>query len=178
MNNQRRLTIKDTITIGVLSGMCAIATSLKIPLGVGAMVHLGTAFMFTAAIVFGGVYAGLSAAIGSAFFDLLMGFSPYTPWSFFIKGIAGLLAGTIAHGLWPQEKSPDSGANRRWLLRAITGCLVAALWTLGGYLLAWWQVTASLAVAFSNIPASLLTSGVGLLVALFLAPRLRKALKR
>ena len=179
MNNKRRLTVKDTITIGVLAGMCAIATSLKIPLGVGAMVHLGTAFMFTVAVIMGGVYAGLSAAIGSAFFDLLMGFSPYTPWSFFIKGIAGLLAGAIAHGLWPQESSSDLvGANRHWLLRAITGCLVAALWTLGGYLLAWWQVTGSLAVAFSNIPASLLTSGVGLLVALFLAPRLRKALKR
>ena len=51
MSDKRRLTIKDTITIGVLAGMCAIATSLKIPLGVGAMVHLGTAFMFTVAIV-------------------------------------------------------------------------------------------------------------------------------
>ena len=178
MNNKRRLTIKDTITIGVLAGMCAIATSLKIPLGVGAMVHLGTAFMFTVAIVQGGVYAGLSAAIGSAFFDLLMGFSPYTPWSFFIKGIAGLLAGTIAHGLWPQEHPHYSDANRRWLLRAVIGCLVAAAWTLGGYMVAWWQVTGSLTVAISNMPASLLTSGVGLPIALLLAPRLRKALNR
>ena len=178
MSDKRRLTIKDTITIGVLAGMCAIATSLKIPLGVGAMVHLGTAFMFTVAIVQGGVYAGLSAAIGSAFFDLLMGFSPYTPWSFFIKGIAGLLAGTIAHGLWPQEHPHYSDANRRWLLRAVIGCLVAAAWTLGGYMVAWWQVTGSLTVAISNMPASLLTSGVGLPIALLLAPRLRKALNR
>lgn len=178
MSDKRRLTIKDTITIGVLAGMCAIATSLKLPLGVGAMVHLGTAFMFTVAIVQGGVYAGLSAAIGSAFFDLLMGFSPYTPWSFFIKGIAGLLAGTIAHGLWPQEHPHYSDANRRWLLRAVIGCLVAAAWTLGGYMVAWWQVTGSLTVAISNMPASLLTSGVGLPIALLLAPRLRKALNR
>ena len=178
MSDKRRLTIKDTITIGVLAGMCAIATSLKIPLGVGAMVHLGTAFMFTVAIVQGGVYAGLSAAIGSAFFDLLMGFSPYTPWSFFIKGIAGLLAGTIAHGLWPQEHRQYSDANRRWLLRAVIGCLVAAAWTLGDYMVAWWQVTGSLTVAISNMPASLLTSGVGLPIALLLAPRLRKALNR
>lgn len=178
MNNKRRLTIKDTVTIGVLAGMCAIATSLKIPLGVGAMVHLGTAFMFTVAIVQGGVYAGLSAAIGSAFFDLLMGFSPYTPWSFFIKGIAGLLAGTIAHGLWPQEHLKYSDASRRWILRAVIGCLVAAAWTLGGYMVAWWQVTGSLTVAISNMPASLLTSGVGLPIALLLAPRLRKALNR
>ena len=178
MSDKRRLTIKDTITIGVLAGMCAIATSLKLPLGVGAMVHLGTAFMFTVAIVQGGVYAGLSAAIGSAFFDLLMGFSPYTPWSFFIKGIAGLLAGIIAHGLWPQEHRQYSDANRRWLLRAVIGCLVAAAWTLGGYVLAWWQVTGSLTVAISNIPASLLTSAAGLPIALLLAPRLRKAMKR
>ena len=178
MNNKRRLTIKDTVTIGVLAGMCAIATSLKIPLGVGAMVHLGTAFMFTVAIVQGGVYAGLSAAIGSAFFDLLMGFSPYTPWSFFIKGIAGLLAGTIAHGLWPQEQLKYADASRRWIFRAVIGCLVAAAWTLGGYMVAWWQVTGSLTVAISNMPASLLTSGVGLPIALLLAPRLLKALKR
>ena len=178
MSDKRRLTIKDTITIGVLAGMCAIATSLKLPLGVGAMVHLGTAFMFTVAIVQGGVYAGLSAAIGSAFFDLLMGFSPYTPWSFFIKGIAGLLAGTIAHGLWPQEHRQYADANRRWLLRAVIGCLVAAAWTLGGYMVAWWQVTGSLTVAISNMPASLLTSGVGWPIALLLAPRLRKALNR
>ena len=91
MNENHRFDIRDTVTIGVLAGMCAIATSIKIPLGIGAMVHLGTAFMFTVAIMFGGVYAGLSAAIGSAFFDLLMGFSPYTPWSFFIKGIAGFI---------------------------------------------------------------------------------------
>lgn len=178
MREKRNFTIKDTVMIGVLAGMCAIATSIKIPLGVGAMVHLGTAFMFTVAIVFGGIYAGLSAAIGSAFFDLLMGFSPYTPWSFFIKGIAGLLVGVIAHGLWPQTTPTGPGKTGHWLLRAIIGCLVAASWTLCGYIFAWWQVTGSLTVAFANIPASLLTSSVGMLVAIFLAPRLQKALRR
>ena len=62
MNERRRLTLQDIVAIGALSSMCAIATAIKIPLGVGAMVHLGTAFLFTVAIAFGGVYAGLSAA--------------------------------------------------------------------------------------------------------------------
>ena len=178
MKKKRGFAIKDTVTIGVLAGMCAIATSIKIPLGVGAMVHLGTAFLFTVAITWGGVYAGLSAAIGSAFFDLLMGFSPYTPWSFVIKGIAGLIAGVIAHGLWPRDDSDSPIAGKRWMFRAVLGCVVGAVWTLGGYIVAWWQVTGSLAVAFANVPASLLTSSVGLIVALFLAPRLQKALNR
>jgi uncharacterized membrane protein len=175
MNRKREFTTRDAVTIGILAAMCAIATSIRIPFGAGAMVHLGTACLFTVAITFGGAYAGLSGAIGSAFFDLLMGFSPYTPWSFLIKGTAGLLAGYVAYGLWP-ESAPASPAKRSWMPRAILGCVLAAVLTLGGYILAWWQVTGSLAVAISNAPGSLLTSGVGLVVALFLSPRLRTAL--
>ena len=93
MNEKRKFTIRDLVTSSVFASLCAIATSIKIPFGVGAMVHLGTAFIFTIGIVFGGVYAGLAGAIGSAFYDLLMGFSPYTLWSFFIKGIAALVSG-------------------------------------------------------------------------------------
>lgn len=178
MKGTRVFDIRDTVTIGVLAGMCAIATSIKIPLGVGAMVHLGTAFMFTVAITFGGVYAGLSAAIGSAFFDLLMGFSPYTPWSFVIKGIAGLIAGVISHGLWPKKNATAPIMTGRWLFRSVIGCIAAAVWTLCGYFVAWWQVSGSLSVASANIPASLLTSAAGLIIALFLAPRLQKALNR
>lgn len=174
MNQHRSLALRDTVTIGVLAAMCAMATSLKIPFGVGAMVHLGTALLFTVAICFGGVYAGLSGAIGSAFFDLLMGFSPYTPWSFIIKGVSGLIAGYVAHGLWPREYDPTAA----WFWRALASCLLAAAWTLAGYIIAWWQVTGSLSVALANSPGSLLTSGVGLVVAMLLAPRLRKALRR
>lgn len=177
MNEKRKFSTRDIVVVGVLAAMCAIATAIKIPFGVGAMVHLGTAFLFTIAITCGGVYAGLSGAIGSAFYDLLMGFSPYTLWSFVIKGMAGLIAGTIATGLWPETiqrvATPD-----KWVLKAAVGCILAAAWTLGGYVVAWWQVTGSLTVAFSNMPSSLLTSGVGLLVALFLSPKLRKVLNR
>ena len=172
MNNKRQLSTRDMVTIGVLGAMCTIATMIKIPFGVGAMVHLGTGFIYTAAIVFGGVYAGLAGAIGSAFFDLLMGFSPYTLWSFVIKGMAGLIAGVIAKGFWPEARS------ERWLLRAVAGCAAAAAWTLGGYIIAWWQVSGSLAVAIGNIPSSLMTSGAGFLVAMGLAPKLRNAFPR
>lgn len=169
---RRRLTTKDIVYSGVLAAMCAIATSLKIPFGVGAMVHLGTASLFTVGICFGGVYAGLAGAIGSAFYDLLMGFSPYTAWSFFIKGIAGFIVGFIAKGLWPAPVTRETGKG--WLWRAALGCVLAAAWTLGGYIIAWWQITGSLATAFANIPSSLMTSGVGFVIAMILSPKLRK----
>lgn len=172
MKERRSLTTRDIVYSGVLAAMCVIATSLKIPFGVGAMVHLGTAFLFTVGICFGGVYAGLAGAIGSAFYDLLMGFSPYTPWSFVIKGTAGFIAGCIAKGIWPSAVNPETGSS--WIWRALLGCVAAACWTLGGYFVAWWQITGSLAIAVGNIPSSLMTSGVGLVVALLLSPKLRK----
>jgi uncharacterized membrane protein len=173
MPAKRRLTTRDVVYIGILSALCAIGTSLKIPLPTGGMVHLGTAVIFTVAILYGGVFAGFSGAIGSALFDLVMGFSPYTPWSFVIKGIAGLLAGTVARGLWP-----EAGAGKKsWLLRALVGCILAACWTLGGYLLAWWQILGSLTAALAAAPSSLLTSGTGLVVAIVLTLRLRNRVR-
>ncbi|WP_094604048.1 hypothetical protein SPSIL_044790 [Sporomusa silvacetica DSM 10669] len=174
MNEKRKLTTKDIVYSGVLAAMCAIATSLKIPFGVGAMVHLGTAFIFTVGICFGGVYAGLAGAIGSAFYDLLMGFSPYTAWSFIIKGTAGFIVGFVAKGVWPAPATSEGS----WAWRALIGCVLAAAWTLGGYIVAWWQITGSLATAFANIPSSLMTSGVGVVVAMILSPKLRKTVNR
>ncbi|WP_346355456.1 ECF transporter S component [Azotosporobacter soli] len=174
MTDKRSFTVRDMTYVGILAALCIAGTMIKIPLGTGAMVHLGTAVVFTSGILFGGVYAGLAAAIGSAFFDLLMGFSPYTVWSFVIKGGAGLIVGTVAKGLWPES----SGSNEKWLLRAVFGCLLAAAWTLGGYVAAWTQVIGSFTVALGNMPASLLTSTAGFIVAMALAPKLRKAIKR
>ncbi len=165
---KRVFTVRDMVFSGVLAAICAVATTIKVPLGVGAMVHLGTAAIYTTRILFGGVYAGLAGAIGSALFDLTMGFSPYTLWSFIIKGGAGFIVGFVAHGVWPKR------VEKNWLLRAIGGCILAATWTLGGYILAWWQVTGSLTVAIGNIPASLLTSGAGLVIALIISPKMRK----
>lgn len=177
MSEKRLFTVKDIVYIGVFAAMCAMATTIKIPFGVGAMVHLGTGAILTVALLFGGVYAGLSGAIGSALFDLLLGFSPYTLWSFVIKGGAGFIAGTVASGIWP-SKAAASQPFGKWLGRAALSCFLAAAWTLGGYILAWWQVTGSLTVAVGNIPGSLMTSGAGIVIALLLAPRLRKIVQR
>ena len=164
----KKLTVRDMTIIGMLAALVVIGTTIKIPYGTGAMVHLGSAAIFTSAILFGGVYAGFAGAIGSAFFDLLMGFSPYTIWSFFIKGIAGLVAGSIAH---------SGGAEGRSLARNIAACVIGAAWTLAGYIVAWTAVIGKFQVALANTPSSLMTSTAGLIVAIPLSVALRKALE-
>ena len=97
MKDGRKFETKDIAVIGMLAAMCVVMTMIHIPYGNGATVHLGSAAIFIAAIYFGGYRAGIAGAIGTAFFDLLMGFSVYTIWSFFIKGITGFIVGSIAH---------------------------------------------------------------------------------
>lgn len=169
MNNTRKFTVRDIVYVGMLAAFCTISTTIKIPYGNGAMVHLGTAALYTIAILFGGTYAGLSGAIGTAFFDLMMGFSPYTLWSFFIKGIAGFIVGKTAHS--------GSAGGEKWA-RNLFACMLGAAWTLLGYLAAWTVVIGNLPAAMTNIPSSLVTSGVGMLVAIPLSATLRFSLSK
>ncbi len=155
------------IYVGMFSALCTVATFIKVPFGNGAMVHLGSAMIFTLAILFGGKYAGPAGAIGCALFDLLLGFSPYTLWSFFIKGVAGFLAGSIAH---------SKGNNGNKLSLNIVALLVASLWTLVGYIGAWTIVIGSFEAALLNIPSSLMSSSMGMIIAIPLSIMLRKSL--
>ncbi len=164
-----KLTVRDMAVIGMLSALLIIATMIKIPFGSGAMVHLGSAAIFTSGILFGGVYAGYAGAIGSAFFDIIMGFSPYTLWSFVIKGIAGLVVGSVAH---------SGGARGRSIILNLIACVAGAAWTLVGYLVAWSAVIGRWEAALGNAPASLMTSAAGLIVAIPLSTAVRGALEK
>jgi uncharacterized membrane protein len=165
----KKLSIRDTITIGMLAAVCTVATTIKVPFGNGAMVHLGSAAIYTFAILFGGMYAGFAGAIGSALFDIAMGFSPYTLWSFVIKGVAGLIAGSISH---------SGGAKGKSLARNILALVLAAAWTLAGYLVAWTAVLGKFEAALANAPSSLMTSSAGILIAIPFAVTIRVTLQK
>ena len=141
----------------------------KVPLPTGAMVHLGSAALFSIASVVGGFYAGLAGAIGSGIFDLITGHFQYTVFSIVIKGLTGVIIGLLTVG-WRPSVPARSVSTPRILL----AMLVGAIWTAAGYFVAWWVVLNSYAVAANNLPASFLTSGIGILVALLLIPILRR----
>lgn len=166
---KKSFTTRDVVFIGMLSAVCMIATTIKIPYGNGAMVHLGSAAIYTTALVFGRVYGGFAGAFGAAIFDIVMGFSPYTLWSFFIKGIAGFTVGSIAH---------SGGASGRQFVRNVFAVIAGAAWTLVGYLGAWTAVIGNFEAAVGNAPSSLITSSVGMLIALPLSTVLANALAK
>lgn len=169
-----KLAAKDVIYVGLLSALCAIATVINIPVPGGAMVHMGSAALFTSSILFGGLYGGLAGAIGSGLFDLVMGHSAYTVFSILIKGLAGLIVGCIATGYRP----PKSLTPTASLWKITVALAVGTIWTAFGYFLAWWFVLKSVTVAFGNIPFSLITSAAGIVVAIILTPKLQKIVRR
>ncbi len=119
------------------------------------------------------MYGGLGAAIGSALFDLFGGHTQYIVFSFFIKGIAGLIVGGMTAGYLPPSINKPTASFSRILVALIIG----AIWTAFGYFIAWWFVLNSAAVAASKIQYSLITSAAGIIVAIVLTPKLQKVVR-
>ncbi|MYI99820.1 MAG: ECF transporter S component, partial [Gemmatimonadetes bacterium] len=59
-------------------------------------INLGDGLLFTLALVFGWRIGGLAGGVGSALADALGGYFIWAPWTLVIKGIEGILVGTIA----------------------------------------------------------------------------------
>lgn len=169
-----KLGTRDIVYIGFIAALCAVATTIRIEVPGGAMVHLGSAALFTTSILFGGLYGGLGAAIGSALFDLFGGHTQYIVFSFFIKGLAGLIVGCMTSGYLPPSLNKPTASFGRILVALIIG----SIWTAFGYFLAWWFVLESATVAASKIQYSLITSAAGIVVAIVLTPKLQKVVKQ
>ncbi len=173
----RKFTVKEIVLIGISAAIIFAATKIFIPFGIGgAMVHLGSAAIFTIAILFGARVGGLSAAIASLIVDLMGAYPIYAPWSFVIKGTVGFAIGLIAHHYIINQG--EQKMSTKSLLVILMADLVGATLMLAGYLVAWRFVLGSWVVAIGNAPASLMTSSMGVISSIFLAFPLLMALKK
>lgn len=154
-----------TIT-AMIAAVCIAATYIQVPAG-SAMVHLG------------------SAAVGSAIYDVIGGHMSVTLGTFFIKGIAGLLVGVLANSKGSRTlmtkltaNSSKSAAITLEVIKNLIAALAGAAWTLAGYLVVWTITLGSFKVALGNAIFSILTSAVGILVAIPLSLVLKKPLAK
>lgn len=91
--------IKRLALHGVFTAMIAVLTlfaSIPLPAGNGgAYLNAGDAAIYAASYLLGPLGGALTAAIGSAMADVLHGALVYSPATFVIKGLMGLIAGLI-----------------------------------------------------------------------------------
>lgn len=157
-------------------------------------INLGDGLLFTLALVFGWRIGGLAGGVGSALADALGGYFIWAPWTLVIKGIEGVLVGTIA--FWGIRSGRDTrnggddqvgrdagaaldaaGGRHPGRIAAFAAVLVGGAWMVAGYYLAGSVLFGGIA-ALTEIPGNLVQAGVAIVVALPLSVLLRNALKR
>lgn len=106
---EKKKTDTRTLTIAALmAALCYIGFALfKIDIPVGTektAFHFGNVFCVLAALLLGGLWGGLSGAVGMTIGDLLTGYITSAPKTFFLKLCIGLITGLVAHKVLKIEK--------------------------------------------------------------------------
>jgi uncharacterized membrane protein len=130
----------------MFAAIIALATMfLKVDIpSVNGYINIGDSMIFLCAILLGRRAGFFAGGIGSALADLLLGYAQYAPFTFVVKGIEGLIVGTIAY-----RKEEKDGFKREAV--AVT---VGALWMMFGYFIVYiilYGVKAAIAASMGDI---------------------------
>ena len=152
--------IKNMVYTSMFAALICIATFIiKVPSVVtNGYTHLGDGFIFIAVILLGKKNGAWAGAIGASLADIIGGYSIYALPTFIIKGIIGLMMGTVI------ERLPDT--NSRWVMGAGLG----SLWQIFGYYVVGSLMVGNFITTISEIPGNVIQSVAGIIVAvMFLA---------
>lgn len=166
------VTVRSMTLAALMVALMTLATLLiRIPNpATQGYINLGDALLMTIALVFGWRFGGLAGGVGSALADALGGYFIWAPWTLVIKGVEGVLVGTIA--AWGVREG--TGPRR---VMAFVAVVVGGAWMVSGYYMAGSVLFGGVA-ALTEIPGNLTQAGVAVAVALPLSVLLRNALQR
>ncbi|EMT37995.1 Uncharacterized membrane protein [Thermoanaerobacter thermohydrosulfuricus] len=86
-------------------------------------INVGDSFIFLSSALFGPAMGFVTGGIGSALADLLSGYAYWSPWTFIIKGIEGLIVG-LMYKKYTKE------------YLKVVSLIIGALWMVLGYYIA------------------------------------------
>lgn len=119
--------VKKLALAALMAALCYVGFAfLKIDIPVGAdaktAFHFGNVFCVLAALLLGGVWGGLSGAVGMTIGDLLAGYATSAPKTFLLKFCIGLIAGVVASKLLKLDKE-TTAKGRLW--KSLVASIVA-----------------------------------------------------
>ncbi|MBE1553193.1 ECF transporter S component [Sporosarcina limicola] len=151
----------DLILTGMLIALVFVATltlNIKLPITAnGGLVHLGTAMLFIASILFGPKKGALAGAIGMGLFDLVSGWTLWAPFTFVARGLQGYIVGKIA---WSFARKGNSITFN--LLATIASIPVM----LGVYYICERVLFGSWVIPLASIPGNMVQNIVGIAIAI------------
>ncbi|MEK3977242.1 MULTISPECIES: ECF transporter S component [unclassified Psychrobacillus] len=159
----------DLILSAMLIALVFVATltlNIKLPIAAnGGLVHLGTAMLFIASILFGPKKGALAGAIGMGLFDLISGWTLWAPFTVVARGLQGYIVGKIAWSLGRKGNSITFN-----LLAIFTSIPVM----LGVYYICERVLFGSWVIPLASIPGNIVQNVVGILVAIPVCILLKK----
>lgn len=167
MQRQTRTKTFDLVLTAILSAFVLIATmiNIKLPIGQGGLIHLGTAMLFIVAILFGPKKGALAGAIGMGLFDIFGGWAIWAPTTIVARALQGYIVGKIA---WSNGHRGDNVNRNIWAAVASTPVMLAMYYIGQGIMYNNWVAP------LASIPGDLIQSVVGLLIAIPLCLALKK----
>ncbi len=159
----------NLILTSMLIALVFVSTMLlniKLPISAnGGLIHLGTAMLFIASILFGPKKGAIAGAVGMGLFDLVAGWTLWAPITFLTRGLQGYLIGKIA---WSKGRN---GNNFAFNLIAI---IVSTPPMLAGYYIGEAIIFKSWIIPAASIPGDLVQTIIGVLVAIPACVALKK----
>jgi uncharacterized membrane protein len=174
----------DIVQVSLMAAMAFVVTMVtQIPYGHGAVLHLGDATVFIAALMFGKKKGFASAAIGMCLFDLTSAYAYWAPVTFIAKGMMAYIAGTIAFrkdyqgkNLWNNILACAMGGIFMILAYYVGGVIIDTFILAGGSsTTVISRIYANIAAELINIPGNIIQILVGTIIALPLVKILKKS---
>lgn len=152
MNKTKLLTVS-----AMFAALACVATLINIPSADGYK-NLGDCIVLLSGCLLGPVYGALSAGIGSALSDIILGYPYYAPATFIIKGAMALLCGLAF-----------TPADKKIRLKHILTMVIAEVIMVGGYFLYSLLILGNArAAAVESIPGNILQGVIGIIGAVLL----------
>jgi len=159
----------DLILTAMLIALVFVATfflNIRLPIAAnGGLVHLGTAMLFIASILFGPKKGAMAGAIGMGLFDLVSGWTLWAPFTFVVRGLQGYIVGKIA---W------SNGRNGTSVAFNLLGTILSIPVMLAGYYVCEGVLYGSWIAPLASIPGNLTQIVVGICIAIPVGVVLKK----
>ena len=115
MSERKNDNLQKIIQAGLMAALCYVGYAVFPAISAsGTKIHIGNAFVVMAAYLLGGVYGGLSGAIGLSIADILGGYAASAPRTFITKLVIGLITGFVAHKIAGLSKDHTQGYLLKW----------------------------------------------------------------
>ena len=156
--------------LALLSALVAVATwVIRIPIpATKGYINLGDSMIFVSALLFGGLIGGIAGGVGSALADLLGGYANWAIPTLIIKGLEGLLVGSLF------QLTRRNMAQKAGVYLSLPILVLGGLWMVTGYFLVevflygWGAATV-------EIPGNLFQALSGLVIAIPVAAALTRS---